>query len=744
MMTAAPTTNLKRIRLAGRSADARLLWLVILVLPWCLWLIYPWTLTPVGAVDAWIYRGLGQNLPNAYRMFPLFYYTSRLFVLLPCHVLNLFLPPGMAHAAYSFGMLYLYLFAISDVTAQHATLRTRFFLVLFSAACPYLLRTEGWGYIDGFVITSATLSLAFLARALRPHYTLPQRSAFNALSGAFFVGMAITHPMAVVLGFTLVWYYLFEQFLVQRRFRMAQMVGDVATFTIGGAAAILGMCVISHFMFGHFRFFDPTIAALRHISANTAVWKLPNYQWLRRADWLLIPALAVAGSCTLLIGGLARMRLTRFEWFAYINAAALLGGMALVDFFAAGFWLQFSYYASYFLPAALLAIAAMLGESSTEKPRVWNIAALAVLLILIAAVLHNVQKPYIAALASSMADLGKPPAHAFSFFDGQLIVASAAVLLILIHRLALRRQINETCWLLPAIAACGIVMLGQISHYPIPTGPNIAASRNIAGVIRLIQQKLGPVRPLFWYDEASPFHLQFASINSAYLLGYSAVSRTFPNLAWPSRPDWRSISDSSSEPWLGGEQLVILTEDAHKLDAARDTFHHLGLDLRMSDQIWNSTSNGGYWIVLARTANVPIARVFWPAELYTTLKHSRLATEKNGARISMGEDGYLAYGPYTRTAPGTYRVEFSLKVDGLQKAEGFLVLDVMAEQPKSMILVSRTIRDNQLVDPTQSRPWTVDFHSDQTLNGVQFRVYTHGAHQVTLDCVTLRPINQGG
>jgi hypothetical protein len=725
------------------GADRRTLVLTILLLPWVLWLIYPWTLTPVGAIDAWIYRGLGQNLPNAHHMFPKFYYTSRLFVLLPCYLLNTFMTPGMAHAAYSFGMLYVFLFALSDFAAPLATWRTRFFLVLFGAACPYVLRTQGWGYIDGFVITASAMSLAFLARALRPQYTASKRALFSALSGACFCSMAITHPMAVVLGSTLILYFVHEWFLVQRRFRPLQTVGVCTAFGLGGILAILAMCTTSRLMFGEFYFFRPIIEAAQHVSKTATVWKLTDYQWLQRADWLLIPALAMLGSVAMLLPTVFRARLTGFERFVYLNAVLLLGGMALVDYLAAGFWFQFSYYASYFLPTALLAIAAMLGESSSDQPRVWNIAGLATLLVLIAAIVQRIEMPYIKVLAGNMADLRLPPGHILKFFNFQLGAAALTVLLILLHRFALRHRLPETRWLFPAVCACGVAMLGQISHYPIPTGPKVEVSRNIAGVIGVIQQELGPVRPLFWFDEHSPLKWQYVSVNAAYLAGYSGIARIYPNIDTASRPEWRSVSDSSSEPWLGGEQLVILTEHPETLPVAVATFHGLGLDLQVSRQVFNPAATGGYWIIFAKTVNVPVERTLLPADLSTNLKNARMIDGgPNGHpdRTSSGEAGFLAYGPYTQLAAGHYSVSFNVKVEGPGSAADALLLDVCSQVPTPAVLGSRTIHGSELANPPAFQQFTLDLALTTARTGVEFRVATPGNATVTLDSISIHPL----
>jgi len=728
-------------KLGSAPADGPLLAACALILPWCLWFILRWTITPIGVIDAWIYRGLGQALPAAHSMFPKFYYTARLFALLPRWALHSFLPQGVAHAAFSFGSLYIFLFAISDFTARLATWRTRFFLVFFAATCPYVLRTQGWGYIDGFIITDFALSLAFLARALQPRYGWPKRALWGALSGACFFSMVSTHPMAVVLGFTLLWYYVCDQFFAARRFGPREMALHGAVFVLGGTLAILAMCMISRVLFGEFYFFLPVIDTVIHVSKTMNLWKTPYYQWLERADWLLLPGLALLGSLALLLGRALRVGLTQFEWFAYSNVAFLLGGMALLEW-RGGFWLQFSYYTSYFLPAALFAVAALLGESNARPPRRWTMAGVAILFVLIAVIMQGVQRAFLAALANPPGNLSLPSAPVLNVFKLQCGAGILAVILILLHRFALRNQLPEMRWLFPALCACGVALLGNVSHFAIPAGADVTISRNIAGVTRRIQQELGPVRPLFWYDQKSPLYGQFASVNSAYLFGYSALSPTFPQLAWPERPEWRSVSDSSGEPWRGGEQLVILTAEPEKMTAAVETFHQLGLDLKVSHQIFNAGTTTGYWIIFAKTVDAPLTRIFLPVNLQTTLKQAHLVTSPpNGhaVRQSSGEEGYLAFGPYTHMSAGAYTVQYSIKIEGDHKADNALILDVVADKPGPAILASRIIHGGDLSDPPAFQRFDLTFKTDHSVDGVQFRIHTPGTHMTTLDSITVCP-----
>jgi hypothetical protein len=749
-----PSADPKVVAEANRNCDI----LAMLIIPWVLWLFVSWPDTPLGAVDAWIYRGLAQSFKMSYYLYPDYYYTCRFYVLIPEWVLNHIVSPYVAHVIMAFAYCYGSLLGIYDfATSLGATARTRTLLALLPATSLFLLRTFGWGYIDGFIVTVFCVGMACMARSLIAT-TTGRRCLWAAAAGALLLAMVLTHSMAALLGLTLIWFFMYYNWLLHRGSLLRRLVETTACMLVGGLAGLLAVCLIAQWRFGHFLFFMPIIKATIFLSKGVSGFKVPVEKWSPRADWLLIQAVAFAGSALFLaLALLRRIRLTRFEVFAYCNALLVLGAAAVLESFTQNVFLQYSYYACYFLPASFLAIAAMFGECTTQRvPLRWK-APLALLLILLAVISLAAKQPFLNTIVTPGGNQGPPPPTMVNVFYVQLALGCAGVLILLLARFDTLRSAASLATLTAAVILCGLAIVPPISHYPSPTlAADIRQSRDISITQQAIQRRVGLEHPLFWYSDKSPFYWEFSSVHSAFLWWQTHLDwTTFPNGPLPGKkPASTSIVEYKEAPWAAGDRIVIMTEHPEQLAQVRTAFATIGMDLDVTDQFANLRDGAGYSVIFALTKPgtgphllrpdaVPTA-IFYPETLRSAAPDSHLLEQPGSAhKIRQSHAaGYLSFGPYTKLPPGNYRVQFTLACDALTPPDdNVTTVDVFSAASKQPPLAARTIHAHDFTAPHAFQSFAVDVTVTTAISDAEFRVLTFGTHDVELQSITLTPMH---
>ena len=106
-----------------------------LSLPWLMLWLTDWTVTPVGMVDAWIYRALGRDLLHANTTLSEYYYAARPFVLVPRYLLTRVFLEGAAHTVYGVLCAHVLLFAVLDFLTSVARPTTRLPGVVLFGTC---------------------------------------------------------------------------------------------------------------------------------------------------------------------------------------------------------------------------------------------------------------------------------------------------------------------------------------------------------------------------------------------------------------------------------------------------------------------------------------------------------------------------------------------------------------------------------------------------------------------------------
>jgi hypothetical protein len=733
---ASTAADLRVAQEANRNCDI----LAMLIIPWVLWLFVSWPDTPLGAVDAWIYRGFAQSLKMSYYLYPDFYYSCRFYVLMPEWVLNHIVPARFAHLIVAFSYCYGTLLGMYDfATSLGATARTRTMLGLLAATSLFLLRSCGWGYIDGFVMAALSLGMACMARSLNAGRPGP-RCAWAAGGGAFLLAMVITHAMAAILGIMLLWFFFFYTVSLHRRSLLSRLLQTSASMLAGGALGLLSVCLVAQWRFHHFLFFMPIIKTTIFLSKTVSGFKVPISIWSTRADWLLIQCVGFFGSAIYLALGMFRaIRLSRFEVFAYVNAVGLLGATAFLEYYTSNVFLQYSYYSSYFLPASFLAIAAMFGENTQERLRLrWKVP-LALLLILIAILSISAKQPFFQNVTTPAGSQGRPGPLVVNVFYIQLGLGCAGLLVLILARFD---PVGSLATFVAALILCGMATVPPISHYPSPVSPDeVETSHTISATQQTLQKLIGTEHPLFWYSKASPFYWEFSSIHAAYLWWPTRVNWAFPSGPLsPMHDASTSVVEYTQKPWTGNERIVILTEHPDQMAQARLTFETVGMDLVVTDQFHVPRGDGGYWAILALTKPLTGPREFYAENLPSAIPNS-LLLDQPGTLHKIRDThaaGYLTFGPYAPLTPGNYLIRFFIACDGAAPPDDDVAtVDVYSSASKLPSLASRTINAHDFGLPHTFKSFALKLTLGSEIPDAEFRVATTGKRDVQLQSITL-------
>lgn len=303
----------------------------------------PWT------VDPWLYTALMTNFDSVYGWFNGTYYASRLPVVLPGLFLNSFLKPQAAYVVlhltmYLAGATFLYLLIRSLFGVRVALFM--FPVVLTNAA---FVDAHTWDYVDGFVITYLAAGLYFLVSSL--HGGGPVRLA---LAGFFLAAAVASNLFASLLALGGILAYIYGRSRSTAVLAPRRLALDAGLFSLG-ALILLGACgAFAHKHGGRTLFFMPSVDAARTLS--TAPWKLPNYEWIWGEPRLLIP-LFVAAAAALAYPFRPRSERAGIAPAFVAVVIVVFLGLAYVEFFRSGTFLQLEYYFDLLYPFIFVALA---------------------------------------------------------------------------------------------------------------------------------------------------------------------------------------------------------------------------------------------------------------------------------------------------------------------------------------------------------------------------------------------------
>lgn len=514
----------------------------------------PWA----GLIDPWVYTGYMLNLPGHFQSFPGTYYGSRLAWLVPGYVAHYFLPLLAANLLLRLAVLYASAFSLYFILRE--TVRSRpaaLLATMFMASYTYFLAAIGWDYVDGVGQAYWLLSMAMLTRAARQPNSWP----WYFLAGAFYAAMLHSNLFLVTFTPFLVWYYL----IIVRRGKAGSMQPLCAVFVLGSIALTLLLATISVSIGGSLWFFMPSVKMLLWFSQRTNPWKIQSYDWIFRARWLALPAVAAVGAVMLLFACRTGVAVEKYRVAWRLQLYFLGMVVFMIGWEALGQpVLQLHYYASFLLPAMFLALGAqfsvVIDGLKTNQVRLITCIAIAVWLI-----------PLILRPSSSHAWLN----GSYMMFTVGVPLAALVVLILVDPKTG---PILLMCLFL---AGCNWII-----REPQATMTREMPTRRdgFLAVVKAfwVVQSWGPKeRLLFWYDgketmEASTLALGnlYTAIASTYLWGYSLISADFPNLG----ENWEKKSIAIKR----SSKIVLLTGTRDALERARNALKDHGFKARAS------------------------------------------------------------------------------------------------------------------------------------------------------------------
>jgi hypothetical protein len=532
-----------------------------------------WTfLNPeTGFLDSHIYLGYMIYGPYHFIAFKDLYYTTRIPPIVLGWLAHSTLPDLEATVVLRF--YYLLITTVSICISVAIITRSTAIAVLIGVlalADPYVLWASGWDYVDGAGTAYLSLTIAFFTSAIR------SRSVLSfALAGAAF---------SLAVGSYLILAFFAPAFVIYICLGLRKVsVTDLVRF--GAAASIAFLFVLalqglaSASLGGHFLFLQPEITAAFSITRIRSSWKLPNYNWLNNATWLVIQA-AVFLSCCIMVLARAFQRKEidpTDEAGGKITLAAALAYIFPVILFVileiCGFWLlQFSYDAIYLLPFAFVILGGIFGLALKDSsPRIhWALALFCLAVVpAIWVVLQLGLVPPNAAVAPCAPKCALTGVHSWALLAIGLLGLLAAS--IFMRQVRLRQALIGTLAAGSCISLLLLFVLSfdkRIFQFP-DRGANRGGYLQLISALREIKTVNEDDSLYFWFDLKSPGIGPYAkSLASAHLYGYRIVSDSFPSVIHPFEK--RSIL----EPQM---RVALISDSADALTLAQQSLAKIGL-----------------------------------------------------------------------------------------------------------------------------------------------------------------------
>jgi hypothetical protein len=365
--------------------------------------------------DPWIYYGYFRFARVYLEEAASAYYSSRLSVILPGHLVRTLLPAVPANVVLHLGLYACAVAAFYGSTRIYTGRRAALLASLVLGCQPYFLWAMGSNYVPGFGITYFLVALAAIAAAA----SRPGGRAAGVLLAA--AGAAAVALVAANLFYALYLPLLAAHFLALNRHGARRRLLPAALWAAaGGAVAFAGLDGVGWF-WGHGAkvFLAATVRWLWDFSRRTSIYKHPLAIWGLRAWWLVFPAIVLGGSLASL---LRRQRETRspapgaaagggegggggadgysggsgsdrggasdggpsgLQVFVQVQYVAACAVMAACELEPHGMTLEYFYYALLLLPPACLALAGQLAPLLDRlPPRVFAGLAVATVAVL--------------------------------------------------------------------------------------------------------------------------------------------------------------------------------------------------------------------------------------------------------------------------------------------------------------------------------------------------------------------------
>ncbi len=510
-------------------------------------------------IDPWIYTGFFLSLPMFARIFPGTYYGSRLSVIVPGFAAHWLLPPLLASYGLHLTLLAAVVFATFRLVRSNHGLPAALIASTLMTWHPLVIAEIGWDYVDGAGVAFVMLAIAALDDAVRRD----DRRRRAGIVAGFMIACGVVANLFLVV-FLPVW----GVFLLLRaglRWRTVAVIGFAAL--AGAAAGLLAFGAVSHSLGGSWWCLGPQIRELRALTAARNPWQLSGYAWVLGATWLVLPAVAAGAS---LIGCARHYRartgvdFTSTIHATYLAAAALFVGIQLLSTPV----LQISYYSSYLVPLAIVAIAVSGGVlKANDRELVVAAIGMTALFALAYSVLLNtpVRHVFMAAWAAA----SRPGPVGGEVWRREYVATALGLIASALSVIAVRREPRFTRrWM--CFAAATAVSFVAVPQFWVGGADRGFATRRFeetVGAHRFVVSQIGGEAPKFWYALSPTEPRPFKSISSTFLWGYSLINEQMPILTGAQAATLRA-----------GSRLVLLVPTPADAEVAREPLRRAGFD----------------------------------------------------------------------------------------------------------------------------------------------------------------------
>jgi hypothetical protein len=507
---------------------------------------YVWTKAPLynprGSIDPWLYTALWTNFDQMYHLMLGTYYASRIPWILPGYVLNGFLDPRTASLVLH-GALFL-----SGGVALYLLCRRFFGWIPAAIAYAGLIGSQmyfdahRWDYQEGAIVT-LLIATVYFATPLTTRQLI--RVAFLALSGFTSAALVTTQLFSVVFLVGLPLMYLVVLVAKFQEGRLRQFGIDLGAYAVGGFILVVACGVFAVAHGGRFFFFMPQVRSAFSIQREAS--KQPLDIWLHREPRFFVPLFVVAVAVTVLVARRTERLQRHALAAATIWAAVVFGVLAVWEFASDGYFFDYVWYFSPFLPPLLICLAGVAATLVSE----WNrITASVVLVVGTAAVAAPLLWIYREDLQSRVADdVGREQYQVM--FIAMCLAALATVAALSVPRLrnwigigAIALSFFATSYGLDA--SLGTYVDGASDPR---TGQLYDLGQDLVSHLR--RTGLGKAMPYFWYDGQNNV---YSAIQSLYYYSFSYVGTGMPKID----EDFRARMDLFKP-----RRLVLLCESVH-------------------------------------------------------------------------------------------------------------------------------------------------------------------------------------
>jgi hypothetical protein len=499
----------------------------------------------LGYIDPWVYYGFFRNLVLFKReFFPGTYYGSRLSWILPGYLLNQVFEPLAANYVLHLTVYYAAVFSLYFILARTINRPTALLTAIVFGLHPYVWLATGGDYPDG-----ASIGYYLLATALLTYAGYQPRRRWTLILAGVCCGALVYCNVAwIVFAPFFPAYYLFRRRVHSAASHLVEF-GRFCLWAGAGAAALTALLGAINYRLDHnFWFYAPSLEFVANNAGKPNPFKANGLHWVGGAKWLFFPGLLLLAVPLALARRLrgpfsAETRASLFFAVSFLFNAAIF---ALAEVCGTPM-LQYHYYASLLLPSAFLSCGALL----LRLDEGWGLAQLvtsAAAAIVLAVPWWDMDGHFWRMTANL----------------GALWVVGFAAGGPVLWRSLQPGSRAALVTLLLAMAACGALVPWMDKSF-MRAGSWHTGTEARDGFLRINEalnyiQAAKPDRGTrFWFDDREPDALEFISMSSVYLYGYTLLGRSFPSL-----PGDVQIS--------GGSLLVIPSHRPDVVDLVRKAF----------------------------------------------------------------------------------------------------------------------------------------------------------------------------